>query len=34
MGLPATMLVDGAVLSDQYTFRQDAEIMKKYIEEK
>ena len=33
MGLVATMLVNGALLLDKYTFKQDAEIMKKYIEE-
>lgn len=33
MGLVATMLVDGAVLSAEDTLRRDAEVMKQYIEE-
>lgn len=32
MGLVATMLIDGALLSPEYTLRQDAEVMKQYIE--
>ena len=33
MGLLATMLIDGAAISPDYTLRQDAELMKQYIEE-
>lgn len=33
MGLVATMLIDGGILSANDTLRQDAEVMKKYIEE-
>ena len=33
MGLVATMLLGGAMLSPDYTLRQDAEVMKQYIEE-
>lgn len=33
MGLVATMLIDGGLLSANATLRQDAEVMKKYIEE-
>ena len=33
MGLLATVLIDGAMMSADYPLRQDAEVMKQYIEE-